>query len=69
MDLFIFGTAEPATAIMAASIPVLRVLFHKQSPSPSRLIEVTDDGRVRTRDFPMSKEAFSPRDDWRPAGV
>jgi hypothetical protein len=31
VDLFIFGTAEPATAIMAASIPVLRALIKRES--------------------------------------
>jgi len=30
VELFIFGTAEPASAIMACSIPVLRVLVTRQ---------------------------------------
>ncbi|KAJ4287521.1 hypothetical protein N0V88_007623 [Collariella sp. IMI 366227] len=41
VDLFIFGTAEPATAIMAASIPVLRALIHREPHSkPARFIEL-----------------------------
>ncbi|KAB5558098.1 hypothetical protein GE09DRAFT_1221231 [Coniochaeta sp. 2T2.1] len=42
VDLFIFGTAEPATAIMAASIPVLRALIRGDSP-PARFIEFDDE--------------------------
>ncbi|KAL2179181.1 uncharacterized protein P884DRAFT_276246 [Thermothelomyces heterothallicus CBS 202.75] len=33
VDLQIFGTAEPATAIMAASIPMLRVLIQRDDSS------------------------------------
>jgi hypothetical protein len=41
VDLQILGTAEPATAIMAASIPMLRVLIQRDSGSkPSRFIEL-----------------------------
>lgn len=41
VDLQIFGTAEPATAIMAASIPMLRVLIQRDSSSrPTRFIEL-----------------------------
>jgi len=42
VDLFIFGTAEPATAIMAVSIPVLRALIRCDSP-PARFIELYDE--------------------------
>lgn len=45
VDLFIFGTAEPATAIMAASIPVLRALIKGSDESkPARFIHLSDDG-------------------------
>ncbi|KAK4099175.1 hypothetical protein N658DRAFT_475911 [Parathielavia hyrcaniae] len=41
VDLQIFGTAEPATAIMAASIPMLRVLIQRETVSrPTRFIEL-----------------------------
>jgi len=31
VNLFIFGTAEGAITIMAASIPILRALFHRDA--------------------------------------
>ncbi|KAL1841238.1 hypothetical protein VTJ49DRAFT_7306 [Mycothermus thermophilus] len=34
VHLFIFGTAEPATCIMAASIPVLRTLIPRKTKDP-----------------------------------
>ncbi|KAK3293048.1 uncharacterized protein B0H64DRAFT_376020 [Chaetomium fimeti] len=41
VDLFIFGTAEPATAIMAASIPILRNLIRRESqPKPAEFIQL-----------------------------
>ena len=42
VDLLIFGTAEPATAIMAASIPMLRVLIRPNSSSkpPTEFVEL-----------------------------
>ena len=41
VDLIIFGTAEPATAIMAASIPMLRVLVQRApSSKPSQFVEL-----------------------------
>ncbi|KAJ9144029.1 hypothetical protein NKR19_g6569 [Coniochaeta hoffmannii] len=44
VDLFIFGTAEPATAIMAASIPVLRALIKgRDETRPARFVEVDDE--------------------------
>lgn len=49
VDLFIFGTAEPATSIMAASMPILRVLFHRRHPRPAGFVDVSEDGRVAGR--------------------
>jgi hypothetical protein len=44
VDLFIFGTAEPATAIMAASIPVLRALIKRgDEANPARFIQLDDE--------------------------
>jgi hypothetical protein len=41
VELLIFGTAEPATAIMAASIPMLRVLIQRNSSSkPSDFVDL-----------------------------
>jgi len=43
VDLQIFGTAEPATAIMAASIPMLRVLIQRDAsskPSQPEFVEL-----------------------------
>ena len=37
MYLFIFGTAEGAITIIAASIPMLRPLFQRKSTSPARM--------------------------------
>lgn len=37
MNLFIFGTAEGAITIMAASIPILRALFQREArPRPAQ---------------------------------
>jgi hypothetical protein len=48
VDLFIFGTAEPATSIMAASIPMLRALIRpERQPHPVELIELDDKHRKR----------------------
>ncbi|KAK4038326.1 hypothetical protein C8A01DRAFT_48028 [Parachaetomium inaequale] len=50
VDLFIFGTAEPATAIMAASIPILRTLIRREpQPKPAQFIELADSRRKTTR--------------------
>jgi hypothetical protein len=50
VDLFIFGTAEPATAIMAASIPILRTLIRREpQPKPAEFIELADNRRKTTR--------------------
>lgn len=51
VSLYIVGTAEGAITIMAASIPILRALFHKQSgpttPSvPSSFKITTNDSRL-----------------------
>jgi hypothetical protein len=41
VELLIFGTAEPATAIMAASIPILRVLIQRNpSSKPSEFVDL-----------------------------
>jgi hypothetical protein len=46
VDLFIFGTAEPATTIMAASIPILRALIRRDTqPKPAQFIELADPRR------------------------
>lgn len=43
MELFIYGTAEPAAAIMAASIPALRALVQQESKKePARFVELSD---------------------------
>ncbi len=56
VDLFIFGTAEPATAIMAASIPVLRTLIRRrENPKPARFIELGDT-RLKVRSAGANKE-------------
>lgn len=45
-----FGTAEPATAIMAASIPFLRALIWRdQQPRPLEFIEIHNNGRQRNQ--------------------
>ncbi|SPO06449.1 uncharacterized protein DNG_09139 [Cephalotrichum gorgonifer] len=56
VDLFIFGTAEPATAIMAASMPVLRLLFDQNKPQPARFVELSDKGRL-AKASPRAKSA------------
>lgn len=56
MDLFIFGTAEPATAIMAASMPILRAMFQLRSASPKRIVEMTEDGRLTSRSTKKSND-------------
>ncbi|KAL2132355.1 hypothetical protein VTI74DRAFT_3926 [Chaetomium olivicolor] len=62
VDLFIFGTAEPATIIMAASIPILRMLIRPQpKPKPARFIEL--DRRTATlseRHLPPSSQGRDP---------
>ncbi len=51
VDLFIFGTAEPATAIMAASIPVLRALIRRgHEPKQARFIQLDDENATPTVD-------------------
>ena len=43
MELFIYGTAEPAAAIMAASIPALRALMQQESKKkPARFVVLSD---------------------------
>ncbi|KXX74617.1 hypothetical protein MMYC01_208452 [Madurella mycetomatis] len=61
VHLFIFGTAEPATAIMAASIPVLRTLIRRETyRGPTEFIEM---GSHRIR-MPSSSE-LDPLDRWK----
>ncbi|KAK4149827.1 hypothetical protein C8A00DRAFT_37577 [Chaetomidium leptoderma] len=56
VDLMIFGTAEPATAIIAASIPMLRVLIQRDPHSkPSDFVElVTKRSNAPPRPGPES---------------
>ncbi|KAK4145069.1 uncharacterized protein C8A04DRAFT_10874 [Dichotomopilus funicola] len=63
VDLQIFGTAEPATAIMAASIPMLRVLIQRSPASkPSRFIELV---RSRTDTAPSALDTKrNAEDSW-----
>lgn len=50
VDLFIFGTAEPATAIMAASIPMLRALIKRETRSkPPRFIVLSEHAKTENR--------------------
>jgi len=43
LELFIYGTAEPAAAIMAASIPALRALVQQESKKkPARFVVLSD---------------------------
>jgi hypothetical protein len=66
VDLFIFGTAEPATAIMAASIPVLRALIQRGPQSGSeRLTTLPDHEKVTTID---EEECVAPYPGTRPLG-
>lgn len=46
VDLFVFGTAEPATAIMAASIPVLRALIGGGRVSDQARFVTLDDEKI-----------------------
>jgi len=39
VDIKVFGVAEPAVSIMAASIPILRALIRKTIPSQERSIQ------------------------------
>ncbi|KAK4032729.1 hypothetical protein C8A01DRAFT_20235 [Parachaetomium inaequale] len=49
VDLIIFGTAEPATAIMAASIPMLRVLIQRRpSSKPSQFVELVSPRKTES---------------------
>lgn len=58
VDLFIFGTAEPATTIMAASIPILRTLIRREpQPKPARFIEL--DANCRTTVLPPAAEPLN----------
>lgn len=41
VHLFVFGSAEPATAIMAAAIPILRALLRRDPPNPAQFIELS----------------------------
>ncbi|GAB1317733.1 Rhodopsin domain-containing protein [Madurella fahalii] len=52
VDLFIFGTAEPATAIMAASIPVLRALIRREPGQKPTAFIGMDNHRIRTQPSP-----------------
>ena len=49
VDLFIFGTAEPATAIMAASMPILRIMFLRRGSSPAGLVQMRQDGKLAAK--------------------
>jgi hypothetical protein len=55
VSLYIVGTAEGAITIMAASIPILRALFHKQSgpTTPS----VPSSFRITTNNSRLSKSS------------
>ncbi|KAL2192729.1 hypothetical protein P885DRAFT_47025 [Corynascus similis CBS 632.67] len=70
VDLFIFGTAEPATAIMAASIPFLRALIRGDpQPKPPEFIEISDDGRKERQSSALDAKdndnnGESARDSW-----
>ncbi|KAH6623400.1 hypothetical protein F5144DRAFT_595577 [Chaetomium tenue] len=58
VDLFIFGTAEPATAIMAASIPILRNLLRRESqPKPAEFIQLAGNGQQEAEQSPAPEEA------------
>ena len=58
MDLFIFGTAEPATAIMAASIPILRNLLRRESQvKPAEFIQLAGNGQQEVGQSPTPEEA------------
>lgn len=48
VDLFIFGTAEMASSIVAASMPILRLLFQRSTPSPKRVVEMAEEGRLKS---------------------
>jgi hypothetical protein len=39
VDIKVFGIAEPAVSIIAASIPILRALIRKAAPSQERSIQ------------------------------
>jgi hypothetical protein len=58
VDLFIFGTAEPATTIMAASIPLLRALIRREhKPKPAQFIELADPRRKHNTSPPPDSDA------------
>jgi hypothetical protein len=43
VELFIYGTAEPAAAIMAASIPALRALVQRETKrKPLLFVQLSD---------------------------
>ena len=43
VELFIYGTAEPAAAIMAASIPALRALVQQETRrEPAKFVELSE---------------------------
>ncbi|OIW34074.1 hypothetical protein CONLIGDRAFT_711873 [Coniochaeta ligniaria NRRL 30616] len=62
VDLFIFGTAEPATAIMAASIPVLRALIRRGSDEckQARFIQLDDEKLGASPTVEEDKYAAAP---------
>lgn len=54
VDLFVFGTAEPATAIMAASIPVLRALIGGRGSDQARFVTLDDEKLGPAEEMEMS---------------
>ncbi|KAH8910231.1 hypothetical protein BR93DRAFT_468006 [Coniochaeta sp. PMI_546] len=58
VDLFIFGTAEPATAIMAASIPVLRALIRRGDESRQAQFIQLDDEKLEAA-TPTDEEKYA----------
>ncbi|KAK4099095.1 hypothetical protein N658DRAFT_498687 [Parathielavia hyrcaniae] len=63
VDLFIFGTAEPATMIMAASIPLLRALLVRRDrhPEPTTTFIELADRRRKTATSPPPPESSAIR--------
>ncbi|KAL2197354.1 hypothetical protein P885DRAFT_35112 [Corynascus similis CBS 632.67] len=67
VDLQIFGTAEPATAIMAASIPMLRVLIQRDSsskPSEPEFVQLRTTSTARGPLMSNSDKKGTPETSW-----
>lgn len=61
VDLMILGTAECTITIIAASIPVLRLLVRDVPPTPNRFFEPSENSWVLSNNTALSSRARHSR--------